>query len=735
MTTDDLSASGDRHISMEEPVLGSRIDRRRFALALPAVATIPAGFVTIGPVRSAPENRHLVLGAADESPATPSADGPLTGDDVEAAIELALADLADAGVAVFVGPTDEEPVVPVPDPGPLRLLLSQVRTMAVEAAGAGGLIGSELDALAGYPLPPTTDDPAEVPVADWRSVTERGLGSEISARSGTQTASARPSELVIAYVAVGDSPGAVAARRYLPDISDDRDAMVAAALRVVFPSLVLTLMVSEIARADAALDEASLTGPALQMASIGGVAPGTARCGTNTRRTLTEAVRKAAEEDGVLAQGGLDAPCSAVSNFIDSVLGTVVDALTKGFRSLGLPSLLEIPLSWLLGLATDAIRAAIQTLLAPIVAEIRGFAAIIGTAVMVVSAIRPWTARMRSTPITNRLAVGTEAGRPGSVRCLIDLGGLDEWPPVVADCAAAAGLKLPPLKPVGSRIDWSYRSSRDGLIAVVDQPKELDAAGAAELQYITGSESERTARGPARVGTVLVTAQVARKQFDELRDTILNLAFGALPAIVQPFVRSILGGPADALLRNITAITDTRGFETFYVTYHDEPEPSEEPEPDSGQAGALNVTFPLAFDALVTAELTLAATSCDRVAWDGTLHFANVLDPADAENVLGISIDDTLPISWSFGGRASATASVGPFIGSASTIYGPDTVYEVTFDLALTEEGVAGNDSGGTITVDGTFFALVDGTPQSTSLDALFSGIGEPVPVTDGDAC
>lgn len=89
-------------------------------------------------------------------------------------------------------------------------------------------------------------------------------------------------------------------------------------------------------------------------------------------------------------------------------------------------SLLEIPLSWLLGLAVDAIRAAIKTLLAPIVAEIRGFAAIIGTAVMVVSAIRPWTARMRATPITNRLAVGAEAGLPGPLRCLIDLGGLDE---------------------------------------------------------------------------------------------------------------------------------------------------------------------------------------------------------------------------------------------------------------------------------------------------------------------
>lgn len=155
---------------------------------------------------------------------------------------------------------------------------------------------------------------------------------------------------------------------------------------------------------------------------------------------------------------------------------------------------------------------------------------------------------------------------------------------MVADCAAAAGLNLPPLKPEGSRIDWSYRASRDGLIAAVDQPRELDAAGAAELRYMTGSESERTARGPALVGTVQITTQVARKQFDELRETILNLTFGALPAIVQPFVRGILDGPADALLRNITAITDTRGFETFYVTYHDEPESSEDPEPEPDSA-------------------------------------------------------------------------------------------------------------------------------------------------------
>ena len=735
MATNDLAADGDQRMDPVEPASGGRLNRRRFALALPAAAAMPAGLAGIGPARSAPEGRFAGQGEADD-PATPMAEGPLTDDDVNVAIEVALADLADAGVAVFAGPADEAPVVPVPDPGPLRLLLSQVRTMAVEAAGGGGLVGSELDGLAGYALPPMTDDPADTPATDWQSVTARGVG-DTRASSGAVAMAARPSELLIAYVAVGESPGAVAARRYLPDLSDDRDAMVAAAPRTVFPSLVLTLMAGEIARADADLDDALATGSAADVSHDTSITADPASCGSDAGSSLTDAVRKATGRDAAVMQGSLDAPCSAVSNFIDSTLGFIVDALTKGFRSLGLPSLLEIPLSWLFGLAIDAIHAAIRTLLAPIVAQIRGYAAIIGTAVMVVSAIRPWTVRMRGTPITNRLAVGAEPGLDGSMRCLIDLGGLDEWPPMVADCAAAAGLTLPPLKPVGSRIDWTYRASREGLVAIVDQPTELDADGAAELRYVTGNESERTARGPARIGTVLVSARVARKQFDDLRDTILNLAFGALPTIIQPFVRNVLGGAADALLRNITAITDSQGFDEFYVAYHDEPEPSEEPQgsTDAGQSGRIAVTFPLAFDAIVTAELTLDATSCDRVAWAGTLHFANVLDPADADNVLSISIDDTLPIDWSFGNGGSATTSVGPFVGSASTIYGTNTSYEITFDLTLTEDGVVGNDSGGTITVDGNFLGLVDGAPQTTTLDTLFSGIGDPQPVTDDAAC
>ncbi len=268
VTMDGLSASGDRHINAAEPVPGGRINRRRFAMALPAVATIPTGFVAFGPARSRAENTSPGLGGASDLSTTPSAEGPLTDDDVGAAVELALSDLANAGVAVFVSPTDTEPVVPVPDPGPLRLLLSQVQTMAVEAAGASGLIGAALDGLAGYSLPPATDDPAVVPAPDWQSVTERGLAAEAAVRSGTPPASVRPSELVIAYVAVGDSPGALAARRYLPDISDDRDAMVAAAPRVVFPALVLTLMASEIARADAALEETSRTDLPLPLTSL-----------------------------------------------------------------------------------------------------------------------------------------------------------------------------------------------------------------------------------------------------------------------------------------------------------------------------------------------------------------------------------------------------------------------------------------------------------------------------------
>jgi hypothetical protein len=279
-----------------------------------------------------------------------------------------------------------------------------------------------------------------------------------------------------------------------------------------------------------------------------------------------------------------------------------------------------------------------------------------------------------------------------------------------------------------------FRSSRDGLISVTERPEQLDADGRAELRYVTGRESEETARGPERVGTIEVFADVARRQFDDLRDTILNLAFGALPKFVQPFVRSILGAPAQQLLSKITELTNSRSNTTLYVSYHDKPDdptPTLEPE---GTPQAISALFPLAVQSILIAEMELNATSCDGVDWDGTLRFSSVSDPNQTEGVFAIQIDGTLPVSWSFADGAPASTSVGPFTGNATTIYDYDVDYVVTFELSI--DTVTDGDGVMTaLTVDGVLNALSDDIPSTVPLADGFSGIGEPIAITDADAC
>ncbi|MEZ4506922.1 MAG: hypothetical protein R2848_13995 [Thermomicrobiales bacterium] len=68
----------------------------------------------------------------------------------------------------------------------------------------------------------------------------------------------------------------------------------------------------------------------------------------------------------------------------------------------------------------------------------------VAVAATVVSTIRPWTLRLTAAPPATRLAVGAEPGLPGVVDLTVDLGGFDEWPADVADCAAASGCRYLP---------------------------------------------------------------------------------------------------------------------------------------------------------------------------------------------------------------------------------------------------------------------------------------------------
>ncbi|HEV2527196.1 MAG TPA: hypothetical protein VGT61_01930 [Thermomicrobiales bacterium] len=715
------------------------MDRRRFALAVPAaVAAMGLGAGGYGLATGGP-----VLARQDDAPddPTPSVDeappgDPLTDDQIDDALKGVLADLAAAGVAVHDQPGDDAPVVEVPEPGPFRLLVTNARTMAMEAVGGGGIAGWELDDLLGFQRPARSDDPALIPDFAARDLAVANARAVIDvARQDVDLATyqVRPSELLIAWAVVGETAAAEAARRYLPGLSDDGDAMVAVAPATVFPQVVLAMFVGELGRSDAEVK------PVARMPSTlaGAVSPGlfgqAQRCGVGGTPAWSAQARSG-QAATLRDQSFLDAPCSAVSDFVTSTLSALTSALTRGIDSLHLPGFISGALSWLIGKAIGAITAAIDAVLRPILTQVRAIAAVVGTAVTVVSAIRPWTLRMRTDPVVSRFAIGSEPDQEGRASCLVDLGGLDEWPPYVLDCARAAEIELPSLKPEGAPVVWDFRPSRPGLMTLIERPDELDADGRAELLYVTGRESERTARGPERTGTVEVFATVSRKQFEDLRATILNLAFGALPSIIQPFIRNLLGPVANDLLRKITELTDTRSNTTLYIRYHDEPEPDPTPDPDTGTPGAVSTTFEPPYGHLGTVQLSLDAATCDGDTWDGDLQLVIAISMDETANAVDIDINQTLPISWAFTDGDVATTTVGPFAGSESNVVlGPDTFFW-TFDLTITRS-TDGADGSQSLSIDGTQTAGVPGFIETVPLEGYFANIAVPIPVTANDAC
>lgn len=185
-----------------------------------------------------------------------------------------IAALANAGVAVYETANDPVPLVDVADPGPVSLLMSQLRPMVLEALLGGGVLGVDIDALVtdralfGGNEAETFDLDVAFPEIDGRPVIP-------------------PSLLAASYIQTVDSPGAALIRRFRPDI-----AIQGGAIQQI-PSLGLILFAAEIAR-----EHGARAG-----VSAGGV------------RALVP----------MAMQGGI---CSQVQGFIDNTINQLFSMLT-----------------------------------------------------------------------------------------------------------------------------------------------------------------------------------------------------------------------------------------------------------------------------------------------------------------------------------------------------------------------------------------------------------------------
>jgi hypothetical protein len=480
----------------------------------------------------------------------------------------------------------------------------------------------------------------------------------------------------------------------VPELSDSANA--------IFPGLVLSLFAAEIAR--------------------------------------EEAEQAAARSGAPLASLGLwqtTGVCSSVQGFIDQVLNSVFNALHVNFGS-SLPGVIIGGIfDFILGNARRAIRELINRLLAPVMDLIKTIAGVLGTASMIVSAIRPWSVRMTLEPASTRLAVGSEPPLEGTIRGRADLGGLDEWPADVADCAAQSGTPLPPLRPVGAACTWEVVQSRgpNSLITTTQTPAVLDNAAAAQLAYATRSEDEETAKGNPVNGWARVTMTIRRPELNQLRQTIINLVFAQLPAIVTQFVQPILGPIANDLLGKLQSMTDSKATAVLPVLYHErkeEPTPAPTREGDAPASILLEV-YPLEGSSspaiALQTEFTLDAATCDGERWEGTLRLLFTVDTV----VVSLNLDETLPISWDFAGGDSATARSGPFQSVVVYQSGSRDPYAVMMDVDISR---GRGDDGRTATLTFGMTATVDwaGEVERGPITNA-ANLGTPIAVKSGGDC
>ena len=278
-------------------------------------------------------------------------------------------------------------------------------------------------------------------------------------------------------------------------------------------------------------------------------------------------------------------PCTAVTNFIDNALNTVFDAVKSKSSS-------ELAKLWnkIVSIAHDVVAGLVAALTAPVTETITKIIGFVAVAVEVVSFLRPWTLSVAPDDVNTRFSVGNESSITEAVRLSVDLGGLDEWPTLLAECARAADVTLPNLKPDGAPVNWTFTQFPDPLFPVLPlvtvNPAStlndlLGVNAATTLRLDTGHEDIQTADGDRHVGLVRVFATVHRPQLQTFKESVIGLVVNGLPAIARDAVASIISGPIEGISAQIDALTNEFGGTDFSVLYH---EPKETPKPSQPTA-------------------------------------------------------------------------------------------------------------------------------------------------------
>lgn len=365
----------------------------------------------------------------------------------------------------------------------LRVTQFQARSLALEVAGRGGRLGSELNAA----IPP-------IPLPPDGSGVERKLPWSL---------------LVAAYVKSADSFGAGVARGLMGDIDLARHA------GYRYPTLVIYSFMQEVMVPLLAEMQAAESGTATPSAL----------------RTM----RRAAS-----ARAGFDLgdPCGSVNQFLDDLAPAVSAAVgSVGAESSGFWSGVFSVAAVVAGVATDAAVSAVKGMVrhAPAVSAVRNAMTVAHAVSDLNSMFSQWNVQVTAAP--GGLHKKPGAPDAGTFTLTLDNGrDVPQWPPAMQSCAQLLDIPLPDLNGAeGATVTWEKLAGFDALAIASSALTTTVAAGKATLEFTTATESRsvhENAGSQVQKGTVTVNARVGLPGMESLMSAVSANFLGGAAATV-----------------------------------------------------------------------------------------------------------------------------------------------------------------------------------------------------------
>jgi len=448
--------------------------------------------------------------------------------------------LARSGIGTYVDPSSTVPEETVAGtPSAFQLLDFQVHALAVGAWTGSTFSGAELDGIlptpAGDTVMPTTSD------------------------------------VLAAYVAAADSPGASLSRALMAGQN------LLSPSTTQFPAIVLVLFAS-----DLATDGGRIGSPIVAPSS----SPVALRYGT----TLLAMANTGTLRDGSMAapaaSGGV---CTNTSNWIQNTIHSLFNALKQATPDNRPGVIVASVWKWLVTQDQPLVTGLLSAVTNAALGTIRSIAGAISAVAIQIASLLPYGLKVLAVEDSGG-AVFRLGPEPltGSFTVYVTAGDLPDWPPVLADCASVAQVALWDFHPKNIPLTWGPLQSPPDPKLAPDSSAKIDDLtddnGQATWGFTTSTDpGDSSTEEQDQVDSMAV--HVHRPDVEAARQHLTDALMGSIPGILQPFVTSLFAPYVNGLQASLNKLLDLRGSGAALLIYHKPPKPTPSPPTTPAPSG------------------------------------------------------------------------------------------------------------------------------------------------------